>query len=274
MENTINHFSHKITTMIPVTLGMIAITLYLIFESANLIMLRLPEFMTGWQRYAASWFLAFSLHLTVITTAVNSRIVSIWFSLLFTLFTTAVTGFFFDIYQVEGKDLNEVAFGYVITTFVGAVNFAYVYLFVNKYDQERKEKSKLDELPILRTKLNEMERELNEKERQINDYERDVTNLQRRGNDYETKLNEYETMINDSTTNLNRQLSSLERDHFTQLRAALEKRLCEGCGTVVASKESLSVHKRDCDGWKRIKEGGKVNLKEILKAYLPTNGVH
>ena len=93
--------AESLFTLPPIMIGMFAMYAYLVYESQALLIAQLPETLLGWQREAAAWFLSVAIHLTILTTAANSKLVHHAFPVLFAIAGYFITTLFFDAWNFE-----------------------------------------------------------------------------------------------------------------------------------------------------------------------------
>jgi methyl-accepting chemotaxis protein len=285
--------ARSLTTLMPVIIGMFAITAYLIFESADLISARLPESMTGWTRIVASYFVAIGLHLTVLNTAINSRLVGRLYAFLFAIAAFLITAIYFDAFGHAGKTATEILFGYLISIFIGLANFVYVDLFVAKWkehlgnlDLEKQLAKANEELMMTHKELTTANEQLKFTYESLEKSNEELTVAQRDltfANDQLTVESQKSTKLEEELTNalknvtnreqkvkdlslqlqqidqylqdLQSNFTKLEKERDQQLQAANEGRLCHDCYSVLKNKQALSRHKRDCSVYKAKQNG-------------------
>jgi hypothetical protein len=138
MEKKIHSFFEKIAeslfTLPPIMIGMFAMYAYLVYESQALLITQLPDTIIGWQREAAAWFLSVAIHLTILTTAANSKLVHQAFPVAFAMAGYFITTLFFDAWNFE-KSKQDIFVSQLFSLLIAVINYLFVYLFVGKWKE-------------------------------------------------------------------------------------------------------------------------------------------
>ena len=238
MEKRIHNFFEKIAeslfTLPPIMIGMFAMYAYLVYESQALLITQLPDTLIGWQREAAAWFLSVAIHLTILTTAANSKLVHQAFPILFAIAGYFITTLFFDAWNFE-KSSQDIFVSQLFSLLIAVINYLFVYLFVGKWHEMKGQQADNEALQTAEqtaTKLSE----------EVTTANQSLTTLQIQL----TKRNEELTEGKQALTKLQQMITKQQRAHQEELRLVSENRMCVPCGFKADNYQQLSRYKRDC----------------------------
>ena len=236
MEKKIHSFFEKIAeslfTLPPIMIGMFAMYAYLVYESQALLITQLPDTIIGWQREAAAWFLSVAIHLTILTTAANSKLVHQAFPVAFAISGYFITTLFFDAWNFE-KTKQDIFVSQLFSLLIAVINYLFVYLFVGKWKElkgQQADKQALQQAEQTATKLKE----------EVTIAHHSLTNLQVQL----TKRNEELTEGKQALTKLQQTLTRQQRAHQEELQMVAENRMCVSCGFQADSYQQLSRYKK------------------------------
>ena len=258
MEKRIHNFFEKIAeslfTLPPIMIGMFAMYAYLVYESQALLITQLPETLLGWQREAAAWFLSVAIHLTILTTAANSKLVHEAFPILFAVAGYFITTLFFDAWNFE-KTGQDIFVSQLFSLLIAVINYLFVYLFVGKW-QEMKGQQANDEAlrtaELAVTKLNG----------EVTAVNQSLTNLQAQL----TKRNEELTEGKQALTKLQQTITKQQRSYQENLQLVAENRMCVSCDFKADTYQQLSRYKRDCEQCIRKRKQQSNHQEEIISS--------
>ena len=238
MEKRIHNFFEKIAeslfTLPPIMIGMFAMYAYLVYESQALLITQLPATMIGWQREAAAWFLSVAIHLTILTTAANSKLVHQAFPILFAMAGYFITTLFFDAWNF-GKLPKDIFISQLFSLLIAVINYLFVYLFVGKWREMKGEREITEALRLVEQNAQQLTEEVKLA------YEAQATQ--------QTQIAKQQTELTESKqalVKLQQNYSKQQRTHQEELRMVAENRLCVTCGHRAKSRQQLSRYKRDC----------------------------
>ena len=238
MEKRIHNFFEKIAeslfTLPPIMIGMFAMYAYLVYESQALLITQLPETLLGWQREAAAWFLSVAIHLTILTTAANSKLVHQAFPVLFAVAGYFITTLFFDAWNFS-KSAQDIFISQLFSLLIAVINYLFVYLFVGKW-QEMKGQQANDEA------LQTAERAATKLSDEVTTANESLTSLRTQF----TKRTEELTEGKQALTKLQQTITQQQRTHREELQLVAENRMCIPCGRKADTYQQLSRYKRDC----------------------------
>ena len=238
MEKNIHRFFEKVAeslfTLPPIMIGMFAMYAYLVYESQALLITQLPETLIGWQREVAAWFLSVAIHLTILTTAANSKLVHQAFPVLFAVAGYFITTLFFDAWNFE-KSPKDIFVSQLFSLLIAVINYLFVYLFVGKW----KEIKGKEELMKTVQRSEKTSQRLTEELQTANEAQ---TALQAQLSKQQTELSESKQAL----VKLQQNFTKQQRTHQEELRMVAENRLCVTCGHQAKSRQQLSRYKRDC----------------------------
>ncbi len=238
MEKRIHNFFEKIAeslfTLPPIMIGMFAMYAYLVYESQALLITQLPETLLGWQREAAAWFLSVAIHLTILTTAANSKLVHQAFPILFAVAGYFITTLFFDAWNFS-KPAQGIFISQLFSLLIAVINYLFVYLFVGKW-KEMKDQRDSDEA------LQAAEQTVAELGEEVATANQSLTNIQAQL----TQRSEELTESRQALTKLQQTITQQQRTHQEELQLVAENRMCLPCGRKADSYQQLSRYKRDC----------------------------
>ncbi len=215
-------------------IGMFAMYAYLVYESQALLITQLPVTLIGWQREVAAWFLSVAIHLTILTTAANSKLVHQAFPVLFAIAGYFITTLFFDAWNFE-KSPKAIFVSQLFSLLIAVINYIFVYLFVGKWKEmkgERKMEQALHQAEELGQQLTDKLKVAKE----------DQVKLQNQLVKLQAELSERKQALFKLQQNFTKQ----QRTHQEELQMVAENRLCVTCGYQAKSRQQLSRYKRDC----------------------------
>jgi len=238
MEKNIHRFFEKLAeslfTLPPIMIGMFAMYAYLVYESQALLITQLPVTLIGWQREAAAWFLSVAIHLTILTTAANSKLVHQAFPVLFALAGYFITTLFFDAWNFT-KLPKDIFISQLFSLLIAVINYLFVYLFVGKWKEIKGEK-KVDEA----LQLSEQTSQCLTEELETANEARTVLHVQLKKQ--QTELTESKQAL----VKLQQNFTKQQQAHQEELRMVAENRMCLTCRYQAKNRQQLSRYKRDC----------------------------
>ena len=238
MEKRIHNFFEKIAeslfTLPPIMIGMFAMYAYLVYESQALLITQLPDTLLGWQREAAAWFLSVAIHLTILTTAANSKLVHQAFPILFAIAGYFITTLFFDAWNFS-KPAQGIFISQLFSLLIAVINYLFVYLFVGKW-KEMKDQQDSDEA------LQSAEQTVAELSEDVATANQSLTNLQTQL----TQRSEELTESRQALAKLQQTITQQQRTYQEELQLVAENRMCLPCGRKADSYQQLSRYRRDC----------------------------
>jgi hypothetical protein len=238
MEKHIHNFFEKIAaslfTLPPIMIGMFAMYAYLVYESQALLITQLPATMTGWQRETAAWFLSVAIHLTILTTAANSKLVHQAFPVLFALAGYFITTLFFDAWNFA-KTPKDIFVSQLFSLLIAVINYLFVYLFVGKWKEMKGEQELLKALQLAEQNAQHLTEELKSAHEVQVKSQAQLTRQQ-------TELAESKQAL----VKLQQTLTKQQRAHQEELQLVAQNRMCLSCGYQAKSYQQLSRYKRDC----------------------------
>ena len=238
MEKYIHNFFEKIAaslfTLPPIMIGMFAMYAYLVYESQALLITQLPATMIGWQREIAAWFLSVAIHLTILTTAANSKLVHQAFPVLFALAGYFITTLFFDAWNFA-KLPKDIFVSQLFSLLIAVINYLFVYLFVGKWKEMKGEQALMKTLQLAEQHSQHLSAELEKASETQKTLREQLTKQQ-------TELTESKQAL----IKLQQQSTKQQRLHQEELQLVAQNRLCLTCGHQAQSRHQLSRYKRDC----------------------------
>lgn len=238
MEKYIHNFFEKIAaslfTLPPIMIGMFAMYAYLVYESQALLITQLPATMMGWQRETAAWFLSVAIHLTILTTAANSKLVHQAFPVLFALAGYFITTLFFDAWNFE-KLPKDIFVSQLFSLLIAVINYLFVYLFVGKWKEMKGDKQTIKALQLAEQNTQHLTLELNSANEAQAALKTQLTRQQ-------AELIENKQAL----VKLQQAFTKQQRTHQEELQLVAQNRLCLTCGHQAKSRQQLSRYKRDC----------------------------
>ena len=259
MEKHLHTFFERVAaslfTLPPIMIGMFAMYAYLVYESQALLITQLPVTLVGWQREAAAWFLSVAIHLTILTTAANSKLVHQAFPVLFAVAGYFITTLFFDAWNFS-KPAQGIFVSQLFSLLIAVINYLFVYLFVGKWKEMKDgqaEKEALQRAEQTVTKLSE----------EVSTAHQSLTNL----TEQLSKRNEELTENKQALTRIRQNLTSQEQQHREELQLVSENRMCITCHHKADSYQQLSRYKRDCQQCirkRKAKQNGKATQDELF----------
>ena len=238
MEKRIHNFFEKIAeslfTLPPIMIGMFAMYAYLVYESQALLITQLPETLLGWQREAAAWFLSVAIHLTILTTAANSKLVHQAFPILFAVAGYFITTLFFDAWNFE-KSGQDIFVSQLFSLLIAVINYLFVYLFVGKWREMKDQRADKEALQTAEQAVTQLSEEVTTANQSLTSLRTQLT-----------KRNEELTEGKRALTKLQQTITKQQRTHQEELQLVAENRMCVPCGFKADSYQQLSRYKRDC----------------------------
>ena len=260
MEKRIHNFFEKIAeslfTLPPIMIGMFAMYAYLVYESQALLITQLPDTLIGWQREAAAWFLSVAIHLTILTTAANSKLVHQAFPVLFAIAGYFITTLFFDAWNFI-KTSQDIFVSQLFSLLIAVINYLFVYLFVGKWHEMKDQRAVSERLRDAKQTAIQLDSELTTARQSL-------TSAQSQLSERSTEL----TQSRQALGKLQQTITQQQRTHQEELQLVAENRMCLPCGRKADSYQQLSRFKRDCPQCisKRTKKNGKVVQDELFAA--------
>lgn len=264
MEKKIHSFFEKIAeslfTLPPIMIGMFAMYAYLVYESQALLIAQLPDTIIGWHRVAAAWFLSVAIHLTILTTAANSKLVHRAFPVAFAVAGYFITTLFFDAWNWTAPRFDQarqdIFVSQLFSLLIAVINYLFVYLFVGKWKElkgQQADKQALQQAEETATKLRV----------EVTTAHQSLTTLQQQL----TRRNEELTENKQALTKLQQTLTKRQQKHQEELLMVAENRMCISCGFQADSYQQLSRYKRDCQQCvqKRKARNGKTKTEDLSK---------
>jgi hypothetical protein len=238
--------------------------MYLIFESQELVSRILPASMHPISREFAAGFLAIAIHLMILLTATNPRLVSSWFVRFYALSAYCITALFFDAFSFTGKGYQQIFSAHLFSILIASINYLVVYLLVGKFQEvkdHRLAQEKLQEVyEILRQKdeqltaINESQRKL---QQELNHHYEQLTVTQQQNRALHEDLRLFEeklTVREEAFTKLDgthQHTHAQWKETQTELRKLNDfllehKLMCSHCHEVFKNVNAYSRHQRDC----------------------------
>ncbi|MEK6478316.1 hypothetical protein WJR50_12300 [Catalinimonas sp. 4WD22] len=246
MERRIHLFFEKIAeslfTLPPIMIGMFAMYAYLVYESQALLINQLPDTIIGWQREGAAWFLSVAIHLTILTTAANSKLVHQAFPVLFAFAGYFITTLFFDAWNFA-KASQDIFISQLFSLLIAVINYLFVYLFVGKWKELKTQQADQQALQDAKEAATQLKEE-------VTNTHQSLTMLQAQLN----KRNEELTEGKQALTKLHQTLTRQQRQHEEELQMVAENRMCVTCGYQADTYQQLSRYKRDCELCKKARK--------------------
>ena len=238
MEKRIHNFFEKIAeslfTLPPIMIGMFAMYAYLVYESQALLITQLPETLLGWQREVAAWFLSVAIHLTILTTAANSKLVHQAFPVLFAIAGYFITTLFFDAWNFT-KTSQDIFVSQLFSLLIAVINYLFVYLFVGKWREMKDQRADKEALQTAEQAVTQLSEEVTTANQSLTSLRTQLT-----------KRNEELTEGKQALTKLQQTITKQQRTHQEELQLVAENRMCVPCGFKADSYQQLSRYKRDC----------------------------
>ena len=238
MEKRIHNFFEKIAeslfTLPPIMIGMFAMYAYLVYESQALLITQLPDTLIGWQREGAAWFLSVAIHLTILTTAANSKLVHQAFPVLFAIAGYFITTLFFDAWNFT-KTGQDIFVSQLFSLLIAVINYLFVYLFVGKWKEMKDQRADHEALQTAQQAVAELNREVTTANQSLTTLKTQLA-----------KRSEELTEGKQALTKLQQTITKQQRTHQEELQLVAESRMCIPCGRKADSYQQLSRYKRDC----------------------------
>ena len=180
-----------------------------------------------------------AIHLAILTTAANSKLVHQAFPVLFAVAGYFITTLFFDAWNWNAsrfeKSGQDIFVSQLFSLLIAVINYLFVYLFVGKWKEmkgQRADEEALQNAEQTVTKLNE----------EVTTANLSLTTLKAQL----TKRNEELTEGKQALTKLQQTINKQQRTHQEELQLVAENRMCVPCGFKADSYQQLSRYKRDC----------------------------
>ena len=261
MEKRIHNFFEKIAeslfTLPPIMIGMFAMYAYLVYESQALLITQLPETLLGWQREAAAWFLSVAIHLTILTTAANSKLVHHAFPILFAVAGYFITTLFFDAWNFE-KTGQGIFVSQLFSLLIAVINYLFVYLFVGKWREMKDQRADKEALQTAEQAVTQLNDELMTTKQSLGSLQAQLT-----------KRNEELSEGKQALTKLQQTITQQQQTHQEELQLVAQNRMCLPCGRKADSYQQLSRYRRDCPQCirkRKAKLNGKATQDELFTA--------
>ncbi|WPP48967.1 hypothetical protein [Catalinimonas niigatensis] len=257
----------------PILIGFFAIFGYLIFESQALISGLLPAEMGSISREVAAGFLAVAIHLMILLTATNSKLVSHAFTIFYAFCSYGITALFFDAFNFTGKEQREIFSAHLFSILIASINYLVVYLLVGKYYEVKDNCSAVDKLQTANEQLRQKNEEVSMLNEELTRLQQQLTATQReatKSNDTATNLSQELQRVNEELTEskekvnihyqelttaneknqaLEKELLQTQRiskDQKDKIFMAYEKLYCPHCEGQFSNVNAHNVHKRNC----------------------------
>ncbi|WPP49619.1 hypothetical protein [Catalinimonas niigatensis] len=257
----------------PILIGFFAIFGYLIFESQALISGLLPAEMGSISREVAAGFLAVAIHLMILLTATNSKLVSHAFTIFYAFCSYGITALFFDAFNFTGKEQREIFSAHLFSILIASINYLVVYLLVGKYHEVKDNCSAVEKLRTANEQLRQKNEEVSILNEELTRLRQQLTANQReatKSNDTVSKLNEDLQRVNEELTESKEKAKSLHqelttangknqtfekellqtqrilKDQKDKILMAYEKLYCPHCQSTFTNVNAHNVHKRTC----------------------------
>ena len=272
LKKQFDNLADSLFSLPPILVGFLAISLYLIFESQELISLLLPETMNEISKEIAAGFLALAIHLMILLTATNQRLVSHWFTKFYAVAAYCITALFFDAFDFAGKSDREIFAAHLFSVLIASINYLVVYLLVGKYNEVRGQADARDrvaylsaEKDVLKSQVKELERSLKEGTNRVEqqtekfmkmsveleDYRKGFESMPEEKSLLQDEVRTYKEEYNKATAEIN---ASKKRIHelLTEIRELdswlLENKLkCPHCGELQRNANVYSAHSGRCE---------------------------
>ena len=239
MEKRIHNFFEKIAeslfTLPPIMIGMFAMYAYLVYESQALLITQLPDTLIGWQREGAAWFLSVAIHLTILTTAANSRLVHQAFPILFAIAGYFITTLFFDAWNFE-KPSQGIFVSQLFSLLIAVINYLFVYLFVGKWREMKDQRDESEALQTAQQTVTSLSEEIATANQLLTTLKAQLT-----------KRSEELTEGKQALNKLQQTITKQQRTYQEELQLVAENRMCVPCGRKADSYQQLARYKRDCE---------------------------
>ncbi len=264
MEKRIHNFFEKIAeslfTLPPIMIGMFAMYAYLVYESQALLITQLPETLLGWQREAAAWFLSVAIHLTILTTAANSKLVHQAFPVLFAIAGYFITTLFFDAWNFS-KPAQDIFISQLFSLLIAVINYLFVYLFVGKWKEMKDQRDSDEALRTAEQTATQLGDELTAARQSLGSLQAQLT-----------KRNEELSEGKQALTKLQQTITQQQRTHQEELQLVAENRMCLPCGRKADSYQQLSRYRRDCPQCIRQRKSKQTNQENHTELFASSSG--
>ncbi|PZR02920.1 MAG: hypothetical protein DI539_27230 [Flavobacterium psychrophilum] len=233
MSKLFEQIGFAITSMAAVIFVLILTLLGLLTFTHTLFFEVLPQTITGWERYLASWMLALGWEFTLLITTCNTQFLHRRIPLVAAIASGVIVLFFIEAFSFDLPTI-ELLKRWFIGILVATINFIYTELFYAKWKELHRTKD-------LNTRITEI--------KQVVD----------------VKTNE----LNTSQDRLARANADIERltDYVAELEAFKKKEIdrltCSHCSNVFTTVYHLNSHRGSCE--KNPKPGHKQTLLEVVK---------
>jgi len=217
MNKLFEQIGFAITSMAAVIFVLILTLLGLLTFTHTLFFEVLPQTITGWERYLASWMLALGWEFTLLITTCNTQFLHRRIPLVAAIASGVIVLFFIEAFSFDLPTI-ELLKRWFIGLLVATINFIYTELFYAKWKDLHRTKD-------LNTRITELEQIVN------------------------VKTNELST----SQDRLAKTNAEIERlvDYVAELEAFKKKEIdrltCSYCGNVFSTIYHLNSHRGNCE---------------------------
>lgn len=212
----------------PIMIGMLGMYIYLVYESQALLYELMPDIMGASSKSVASLALSIAIHLTILTTSANSRLVSGWFPVIFAFYAYGITATFFDAYDFN-KTTKQIYEANLFSSLIAIINYLFTYLFVRKYQKFIGDKP-LSELIV------ELKKEVSNLKGKATKLENELTIAVSERN--EIRIQHEQKLV---------ALRNLSQKHEELITAAKESRACLDCEIIKKNLYALNRYKASCE---------------------------
>lgn len=221
-----------ITSMAAVIFVLVLTLLGLLTFTHTLFYDVLPQTITGWERYAASWLLALGWEFTLLITTVNTQLLNRRIPVLAAIASGVIVLFFIEAFEFD-QPIIELLKRWFIGLLVATINFIYTELFYVKWSRLQKERNLEERIAELEQTVNSQSNELDATKDHLTKANTDVERLV----DYVAELEVFK-------------------------RKAVAEKSCRFCGTELPSVYHVHSHMRNCDSNPR--KGEKLSVFEAV----------
>jgi hypothetical protein len=221
--NFFDKVAQGITSMAAVIVLMFGIITAMTFFSHTLFIDVFPSSMSDWEKFLATWFMAFGWEYTVLITTVNTRHVHKRLPLVMAIFSGVIVLFFIRAFD-SSLTLLELVQRWFVGLLVAMINYIYAELFYKKWMERQSALAIPSLLDELQAKLNELQSAFDESQRKLKDSESSVIESRSRLNEITRELHEL-------------------RAFKEKIDAELK---CPYCKVMQSSHDSLRAHKGHC----------------------------
>ncbi len=164
MKHETAKFLNSLTAIV---IPMIILLFAFVIDASVLFYRAFPTDMPEALKLVASSFLGFAIAFPLLLTAVNRKLLAKFgetFPIVFAVFSAIMTAFFFDVFAAEGKDLSWYWLVGFLSVFVGLIDYLYAHLFVEKFAIEVVEELASDQLAVMTSAFNVLDRKYSQLE--------------------------------------------------------------------------------------------------------------